>query len=163
MNALVNCPECHRALHVPEDLIGQRVKCPSCDRNFAPDEGSAEEVQEAPRHRQRRRRERDDDRYLLPHRGSLILVLGILSIPFAFFGAVPGFAMGVAAWMMAAHDLREMRDGYVDQLGHGETTAGLICGIFGSIVGGVFLLGILLYVLFAFCMFGMFFGAVMAH
>jgi hypothetical protein len=100
---------------------------------------------------------------LLPHRGSLVLVLGILSIPFAFFGAVPGFAMGVAAWMMGARDLREMRDGYLDPMGEGETTAGLVCGIIGSIIGGVFLLGILLYVLVFFCMFGMIFGAAMAH
>ena len=31
---LVNCPECHRQLRVPEELVGQQVKCPTCGHVF---------------------------------------------------------------------------------------------------------------------------------
>jgi predicted Zn finger-like uncharacterized protein len=42
------CPSCQRALRVPEDLLGQWVKCPSCGETFtAPD--SADELAPRPR------------------------------------------------------------------------------------------------------------------
>jgi hypothetical protein len=34
MAELTSCPECQRKLRVPENLIGQSVKCPSCDAVF---------------------------------------------------------------------------------------------------------------------------------
>jgi hypothetical protein len=34
MSAIVSCPECRRALQVPEDFFGQTVQCPDCKSKF---------------------------------------------------------------------------------------------------------------------------------
>src|SRR3981189_84925 len=34
MPEVVTCPQCERQLRVPDELIGQRVKCPTCGTNF---------------------------------------------------------------------------------------------------------------------------------
>jgi predicted Zn finger-like uncharacterized protein len=34
MPEVVTCPKCERQLRVPDELIGQRVKCPTCGTNF---------------------------------------------------------------------------------------------------------------------------------
>jgi predicted Zn finger-like uncharacterized protein len=64
--------------------------------------------------------------YLQPHRGTLILVLGILSIVVCGCGF-----LGVVAWAMASKDLGEMRTGRMDREGEATTQAGKICGIIG--------------------------------
>lgn len=60
--------------------------------------------------------------YRTPHRGVLILIFGIL-------GWVVCFPFGIAAWVMANNDLREMTEGRMDETGRGLTTAGKILGI----------------------------------
>jgi hypothetical protein len=80
--------------------------------------------------------------YAKPHRGTLVLVLGILSI-------VVCFIFGIVAWVMANVDLREMAAGTMDPAGEGNTKAGRICGIIGTIIGiGSVLLAILIAVFF---------------
>jgi predicted Zn finger-like uncharacterized protein len=34
MPEVVTCPKCDRQLRVPDELVGQRVKCPTCGTNF---------------------------------------------------------------------------------------------------------------------------------
>jgi len=75
-----------------------------------------------------------------PHRGTLILVLGIL-------GIVCCFICGIIAWVMGKNDLREMDAGKMDPTGRGLTNAGKICGMVGvilAIVGLVIQLLVLL-------------------
>ncbi len=76
---------------------------------------------------------------LRPHRGILILVLGILGLILC-----PPF--GIAAWLMGNSDLREIRQGYMDPSGEGLTQGGRICGIVGTIlfVVGILISGLLL-------------------
>jgi len=62
-----------------------------------------------------------------PHRGTLILVLGILSL------VVCG-PLGIAAWVMGSGDLKQMDAGTMDPGGRGNTQAGKICGIIGTIL-----------------------------
>jgi hypothetical protein len=62
-----------------------------------------------------------------PHRGTLILVLGILSL------VVCG-PLGIAAWVMGSGDMKEMDAGTMDPAGRGTTQAGKICGIIGTIL-----------------------------
>ena len=62
-----------------------------------------------------------------PHRGTLILVFGILSI-------VCCFIFGIIAWVMGNGDLREMNMGRMDPSGRGLTQAGKICGIIGIVL-----------------------------
>lgn len=64
---------------------------------------------------------------LRPHRGVLILVLGIL-------GIVCCFICGIIAWVMGNTDLREMDAGTMDPTGRGLTKAGKICGMIGVIL-----------------------------
>ena len=59
------------------------------------------------------------------HRGVQVLVFGILS-----FVVCPFF--GVAAWVMGNNDLREMAQGRMDPSGRDMTKAGRICGMVGT-------------------------------
>ena len=62
-----------------------------------------------------------------PHRGTLILVFGIL-------GLVVCGPLGIAAWVMGSKDLKEMAAGAMDPSGRSQTNAGRICGIIASIL-----------------------------
>src|SRR5262245_18490898 len=135
MPEIVNCPKCERKLKVPDTLIGQSVRCPTCGETFtatlsapAPSRPAPAPEEEPPPERPResssrgralvrRSRDQEDDdddddrddrprrrrsRYrsdLTPHRGTLILVLGIMS----FFVAGP--ILGPIAWIMGNNDL----------------------------------------------------------
>ena len=68
--------------------------------------------------------------YVAPHRGGLILVLGLLS-----WVGCP--VVSFAAWIMGSHDLREMRAGRMDRSGEAATLAGMI---FGMIISGLWIL-----------------------
>jgi len=63
-----------------------------------------------------------------PHRGAVILALGIL-------GLVTCFILGVIAWSMANNDLRDMSAGMMDRSGEQLTKAGKVCGMVGTILG----------------------------
>ena len=65
--------------------------------------------------------------YVKPHRGNLILILGILSIVFCQF-------VGIPAWLMGSQDLKEMKAGLMDPSGEGMTQAGRVCGIVGCVI-----------------------------
>jgi len=69
-----------------------------------------------------------DDRGFAPHRGTAVLVLGIV-------GIVVCFICGIIAWATGAGDLRAMREGRMDPSGEGATRAGMICGIIAWSMG----------------------------
>jgi len=73
-----------------------------------------------------------------PHRGTLILVLGIL-------GLMVCLVCGIIAWVMGNADLKEMDAGRMDPLGRGTTQAGKILGIISVALGA---LGMLLGLVF---------------
>jgi len=84
-----------------------------------------------------------------PHRGTLILVLGIISLMFCGL-------LGIIAWVMGAGDLKEMDAGTMDPSGRGATNAGRICGMIATIflilfafLGGLFALGMFVLALSA--------------
>jgi hypothetical protein len=105
------------------------------------DEGEGEEADLRRRYGMRRDLE--------PHRGGLILALGIGSVclsvvgaccALSFLGVIVGpFGLGVgtAAWVMGHKDRRRMAAGQMDSTGRGTTTAGWICGIVGTCLGGL--------------------------
>ena len=76
--------------------------------------------------------------YLKPHRGTAVLVLGIL-------GIVVCLICGIIAWVMGNNDLREMAEGRMDPSGYGMTKAGKICGMIGVILA---IVGIVLCIIF---------------
>ena len=75
-----------------------------------------------------------------PHRGVLVLVLGILGF------VLCGIFTAIPAWIMGNNDLKAMDAGQMDPTGRGLTQAGKICGIIvcaltavGIVIGGILL------------------------
>jgi hypothetical protein len=167
MPEVLSCPKCDRKLQVPESLMGQDVQCPTCGATFlaqlggstAPagppaasspsreldrpsrrrnhdDDDDYDDVREEPRIRRRRRHDYE------PHRGSLIMTLGIISLFFAHL------ILGPIAWIMANHDLEAMRLGKMDPEGESATNTGRICGMISTILG---IIGVVVAVVF-FCL-----------
>ncbi len=85
-----------------------------------------------------------DDEPLEPHRGTMILILGILSL------AVCGL-IGPFAWAMGRTDLRKMKIGVMDDRGYNETQIGYILGIVATIIVGI---GLVLSLLWFVVVFG---------
>jgi hypothetical protein len=83
-----------------------------------------------------------------PHRGGLILALGIISLTVNFLSSCGGafsgglgcfatpLAIGLAipAWIMANTDLAKMATGRMDASGRGSTQGGKICGIISIVL-----------------------------
>jgi hypothetical protein len=89
------------------------------------EEEEDEDEEEEYRPRQKRRRFRRD---MAPHRGAMVLTLGILSL------VICGL-LGPFAWIMGRNDLEKMDAGRMDPSGEGLTKAGKICGIIGTVLG----------------------------
>jgi predicted Zn finger-like uncharacterized protein len=163
MPETIQCPQCRRALQIQEAHLGKRVRCPSCQTVFeavpvarpAPDIPVAEErvrsvsewevPEKGPGRRRRRlappddfRHLRDDDE-LLPHRGGMILVWGILSIALSCAPLI-GAIFGSLALNWASTDLGRMRRKTMDPSGRGQTRAGQVCGTIGLILSALFLI-----------------------
>lgn len=80
-----------------------------------------------------------DEACYVPHRGGLVLGLGIAGL--ALMSACGlGFALGLPAWIMGARDLGQMAAGRMDPGGHGMTRAGKICGAVATVLGLLILL-----------------------
>jgi hypothetical protein len=153
MAEIIKCPSCQRQLQVPENFAGQKVQCPKCAATFvagapaglpaAPREAverTTADWEPPPRERRRGHDDYDDDygddyedrytrRDYLPHRGTAVLTLGILSLVICW----P--ILGPIAWIMGNSDLKEIRSGRMDPEGEGYTNAGRICGIVATCVG----------------------------
>lgn len=83
-----------------------------------------------------------------------MLTLGILSIVFPTLamlvccccplipgaGGLVGLGLGIPALLMGKRDLKLMDEGRMDPSGRGMTNGGMICGIIGTILGGLTLL-----------------------
>ncbi len=70
---------------------------------------------------------------LKPHRGTLVLVLGIL-------GLVCCGICGIIAWVMGNGDLKKIDAGEMDPEGRSLTQAGKVCGIVSVILNILFIL-----------------------
>ncbi|HLJ93403.1 MAG TPA: hypothetical protein VKU02_09465 [Gemmataceae bacterium] len=94
-----------------------------------------------------------------PHRGTLILVLGVSSIVvstiggcFMGLGGLIGLPLGIIAWVLGRRDLIKMHEHMMDQDGRELTKAGWICGVIGTVLGSICSVGFLIYVGFVFTM-----------
>ena len=76
-----------------------------------------------------------------PHRGTLILVLGILSL------VMCGFFTGIPAWIMGRNDLEKIKAGQMDPEGEGPTKGGMICGIICCVISLLSIIGIVLLII----------------
>lgn len=77
-----------------------------------------------------------------PHRGGLILGLGIASISTSIFLCccfliVPvSLGLGIPAIVMGNSDLSAIKRNELDPAGYSQTQAGMICGIIGCVLSG---------------------------
>jgi hypothetical protein len=78
-----------------------------------------------------------------PHRGTLVLVLGIL-------GLVVCGPLAIVAWVLGSSDLKAMDAGTMDPSGRGTTNAGKICGIIGTILLILAIVALIIFFMFGF-------------
>jgi hypothetical protein len=172
MSNTITCTSCQRPLRVPDDLLGEMVKCPACGNTFLaesappppPRRAGDERVEEAPLARPARVAAqedypgdyRDDDydrprrRYVAEHRGTVVLVLGIIALVPVFI--VP-IILGPIAWVMGSHDLKEMRAGRMDRSGQSSTETGRMLGMIATIIYGILFTLVCLFYAFLFSVF----------
>ena len=83
-----------------------------------------------------------------PHRGTMILILGIggIVLPLVIACAPIGIVLSLMAWLWGKKDLALMDNGEMDPEGRSSTQAGMICGIIGTVINALYLLMILFYV-----------------
>jgi predicted Zn finger-like uncharacterized protein len=133
----IDCPRCG------ESISARTERCRFCGERLQEREDEEDDEGDAPSYRRRVRRDWE------PHRGTIVLVLGILSIVIG----VIGLFMGIAAWVMGSTDLKKMNRREMDPEGRGITQAGWICGIIGTIWQGIMSLGCVAYFIFIAVMF----------
>ncbi len=73
-----------------------------------------------------------------PHRGGLVLALGLLA-----WMVCPVF--GIASWIMGKNDLAEMRAGVMDRSAEGLTTAGYWLGLLAVAAYGLMIVAAVLF------------------
>jgi hypothetical protein len=118
-----DCPACGRRIH--RDVR----RCYHCGERL-----------EADRPRRRREPERRDCE---PHRGGLILTLGIISLVTLTFCPLIGLIPGLIAWVLGQGDLRKIRARTMDPEGQGLTQGGWVCGIIGTALSALLVVGCL--------------------
>lgn len=84
------------------------------------------------------------DRWSTPHRGGLILGLGISGVVLSVVGLMCcallpliGLGLSIPAWVMGRRDLQAIAAGTMDPTGHGNTRIGMVLGIVGTVLGGL--------------------------
>jgi predicted Zn finger-like uncharacterized protein len=110
---LKDCPRCGKQLH------RDYVRCPYC--------GARQRPPRVPRPYFGRR---DAE----PHRGGLVMALGIIGVVGLVCPPV-GTIFGIIAWALGRSDLGKMRRGDMDPEGEGLTQAGWVCGIVAAALG----------------------------
>lgn len=130
MATVARC-NCGQDMQILDEDLGVPVQCPGCAQSVIVRPGSTVAIPVPPPHRPAgpppisQPTQLDYGQAVRPHRGVLILVLGIL----AFVGPCPGIFFAIAAWIMANRDLERMAAGAMDPGGEGLTRAGRILGI----------------------------------
>jgi len=87
----------------------------------------------------------------LPTSGKSVasLVLGICSIPACVFYGVPAIVCGILAIFFSRSAKAQLRAGRAGGSTQGFATAGLTCGIIGLCLGLIYLVGIVVFIVFA--------------
>lgn len=149
MSIEFTCPQCGKTLRVADEHAGKQAKCPSCQNvvtvmadgppDWASDPPPKPDLADPvvnPYAAGATTSSRPAN--ASPHRGGLILTLGILALMCNCM-ALPG----ILAWIMGRGDLKLMDAGLMDPEGRGLTQAGMIMGIIGTCLVAA---GLLIYV-----------------
>jgi hypothetical protein len=160
MALIAECPSCGKKLKVPDTLVGREVRCADCAGTFVaersrpaappprfrrqPDEDDDDDDRPS---RSRSRRRGAGDNYA-PHRGGMVMALGIIGLviilleivgylvflPVGIPLSIVGLVLGIMAWVMGGNDLKQMNAGTIDPDGRGMTMGGYVCGIIGTVL-----------------------------
>ena len=161
MSIRFTCNQCSNFLSVPDEHADKKARCPSCQEINSiptstvgpaagpgisyPDAG-AEKQSDNPFEKpiaptpaavgsayaqQMQPAQHGMHGHLRPHRGSLVLTMGILAWVCNFF-LIPG----ILAWVWGQSDLKKMKAGIMDPSGYGTTQAGMIIGIISTLLIG---------------------------
>jgi hypothetical protein len=121
-------------------LPPRMTECPFCGE-IVPESARRcsrclEWIEEDPRWNRRPPAERRD---VEPHRGGLVLFLGItgLVMGLTVFLIPVAWIPGLAAWILGQTDLNRINRGLVESSGYGTTQAGWICGIIATCLWGL--------------------------
>tara|TARA_B100000686_G_scaffold178328_1_gene185224 strand:+ start:577 stop:1074 length:498 start_codon:yes stop_codon:yes gene_type:complete len=133
----IPCPECSRLLSVDELHAGMQARCPACECVFTiPHQNAVDDFasetstpspnpfapSSAPVPWEQSGAPEVDYQNVLPHRGTLVLVMGILSW---FLCCV----FGIVAWYLGSQDIKQMNAGRMDPSGLTLTKAGYWIGV----------------------------------
>jgi hypothetical protein len=151
---IVKCAYCD------ERIAAGTPRCPNCGR-YQPDQGllPSDRVERAADDRAGRHKlhGREHPGGYQPHRGNLVITLGLVSIgaglvavlascilavagvPAMIGLGIGGIALGagIPATLLGLKDSRRIKDGAMDPAGQGMTTGGWICGLIGAILGAL--------------------------
>jgi hypothetical protein len=103
--------------------------------------GPAKENPYAPPEAQQRAYHPGDYEAVLPHRGGLVLSLGLAGLLSGLTAlvccgplAIVSLALTIPAWMLGRGDLHSINAGAMDPSGRGMTMAGYVLGIVGTLI-----------------------------
>ena len=110
------------------------------DAGYGLDEEEDEEEERRRKKKKKKRYEEDfgdmrPRRRKAPHRGVLVLVLGLVTLLLACLCPLACWISGAITLTMANTDLAIMQNGSMDKSGQGMTTAGKICAMIGVALG----------------------------
>jgi len=141
------CPFCG------ERIRPNSIRCKYCGEEL--DDEEEDDYEEERPSRRGRKSGRGIRRHALPHRGGMVLTLGIISVvslvldlllacccfPAGWVTTLVGMGTGIPAWILGQRDLAKMRTGEMDPSGRGSTQGGWICGMIGTILNVLFFIG----------------------
>jgi hypothetical protein len=116
----MSCPFCG------QEIDRNASRCPYCGEDIEADDRARAQ---AAAHRRAQK----------PHRGPLILSLGILSIVLFFACGFLGLPLGLTAWIMGYNDLKKIRAQRMDPEGRSMTRGGYVCGVIGTLLDSLWL------------------------
>lgn len=159
------CSNCGKTLRVPNEHLGKKARCPACQsinliqpagypanaQNLNSEESGstspsgdsenpAVHVADSKLNPYASTTHPSSRLHAVPHRGGLVLTLGIVAFCCNFF-----FLPGILAWVFGNSDLKQMKAGLMDREGETMTTIGMVLGIISVVFP---LLAILFYVVF---------------
>src|SRR5258708_22996074 len=100
MSLLVECPSCGKKLKVPDNLVGRQVRCADCANAFVAEapapapppsrrsRNDEDDEEERDRPSRRRSGRRDPGGNYAPHRGNMVMMLGIIGLVIILFEIV---------------------------------------------------------------------------
>ena len=139
----VQCPQCAHQFIADPHAQNVQANAPApvpATTGPTPPPDDHDDYDDAPR---RRRRDYDDDdddilddvrpmrRQGAPHRGGMILALGIIALVIFPWSTI---VCGPLAWVLGNFDLAEIRAGRMDESGEGMVQAGRVLGIVSTLL-----------------------------